>query len=130
MKKWQNDIEFHEQLRQCSISSYNPYEKGVPNGYKLIAASKVDPSTGFAAIALQKDDQIVISFRGTEINDPADIDNDKNMWIEKKIPVQVNDAKNFIRIIQSDPKFKNKEITLNQEIWWNFLVLILKILKQ
>lgn len=112
MKKWQNDVNFHEELRQCSISSYNPYEKGVPNGYKLIAASKVDPSTGFAAIALEKDDKIVISIRGTEVNDPADIDNDKNMWIEKKIPVQVNDAKNFIRIIQSDPKFKNKEITL------------------
>jgi hypothetical protein len=112
MKKWQNDIDFHEELRQCSISSYNPYEKGVPSGYKLVAASKVDPSTGFAAIALQKDNKIIIAIRGTELNDQQDIDNDKKMWLKKEIPGQVNEAKIFISTIQSDPKFRNKEITL------------------
>lgn len=114
MKKWQNDINFHEELRQCSISSYNPYEKGVPNGYKLVAASKVDPSTGFAAIALQKDDQIVISFRGTEIkkDDEIDLKNDRIMWIEKKFPPQLECAKEFIKTIESNPKLKNKDITL------------------
>ena len=112
MKKWQNDVEFHEELRQCSISAYNPYENGIPSGYKLVAVSKVDPSTGFAAIALQKGDNIVIAFRGTELDDSQDIDNDYKMWIEKKIPPQINEAKNFIKTIQADPKFKNKNITL------------------
>ena len=53
MKKWQNDIDFHEELRQCSISSYNPYKNEFPSGYKLVT-TKENSNSGFAALALQK----------------------------------------------------------------------------
>ena len=113
MKKWQNDVEFHEELRQCSISAYNPYEKGIPKGYKLVAVSKVDPSTGFAAIALLKDDKVIISFRGTELDkdDNIDFKNDIAMAL-KNLPGQFKCAKDFVKTIESNPKLKNKNITL------------------
>ncbi len=105
MTDFKYDTKLHEDARQCSMVAYNPSIYKIQNGYKLVAASKVDPHTGFSAIALRKDNQIIIAFRGTEKNDNKDLENDKIMALEKNIPYQTYEGIKFVKEIMNNKDF-------------------------
>lgn len=58
-------------------------------GYKVMDVKEGD--NGFQALVLQKDNEVVICFRGTEKGDKKDLKNDLNM-IRRNIPSQAKNA--------------------------------------
>lgn len=48
-KKFINDVEKHEILKQAAIYSYNVNKKQIPKGYKLVKESKPS-NTGFTHV--------------------------------------------------------------------------------
>lgn len=90
--KFINDVKKHEILKEAAIYSYDVKNKPIPKGYKLILES--EPSeTGFYACALQKGDEVIIAFRGTDDNKDK-FRSDRQLFF-KKMPEQSEEAKAF-----------------------------------
>ena len=83
------EIRRHEELKAMSVYAYHPEYKE-PNGYKLMMVSTLH--NGFYACVLKKGNDIVIAYRGTELNDGQDIKNDYVMWWRHKFPSQAYTA--------------------------------------
>ncbi len=100
-KKFINDVEKHEILKQAAIYSYNVNKKQIPKGYKLVKESKPS-NTGFYACALKKGNEIIIAFRGS--NDKQDFMESDMQIFFKKMPAQRQEAHAFCReIIKENP---------------------------
>ena len=116
------DLKFQNDLRQACQASYDISKFPIPKGYTLLEATKVDSSTGFAAIVLKKDDNIIIAYRGTDEKDvqayfkhlntkySPDVKNDIAMFANRNIPQQAYLALNFYdKCVQ---KYKGYKITV------------------
>lgn len=84
-----NDIKFHEEMKQASIAVYGKKEACMPEGYVRKGEPVENKSNGFYAEVWQKENDIVIVYRGTD--DPKDGINDIAM-ARKNIPAQATDA--------------------------------------
>lgn len=84
-----NDIKFHEEMKQASIAVYNKKGASMPEGYVRKGEPIENKSNGFYAEVWQKENDIVIVYRGTD--DPIDGINDIAM-ARKNIPAQATDA--------------------------------------
>ena len=60
----QNEIKKHEELKQCAIYAYEK-NKELPQNY-IVVGKALSERSGFDAIVLKHDDEIIIAFRGTE----------------------------------------------------------------
>lgn len=89
-----NELERHEKYRELSTFVYNYDENNVPKGTKLLYKSE-NAETGFFACAFEYDGRIVVVFRGTNIKEKTDRNNDFAMLFDK-IPAQTRDALRFI----------------------------------
>lgn len=97
------DLKFQNDLIQACQASYDISKFPIPEGYTLLEATKVDPATGFAAIVLKKDDNIIIAYRGTDEEEFSylgslntkhlpDIKNDLAMFVNRNLPQQSYEA--------------------------------------
>ena len=84
-----SEVEQHEKLKQLNMAVYKPLEKPFVNEYKLI--KRFTDNTGFYAGVYQNLNDIVVVFRGTEINDINDLKNDVEM-IRNHLPTQAQSA--------------------------------------
>jgi hypothetical protein len=84
-----HEIEKHENLKQCAIYSYGKNQQ-LPQNSTCIN-NYVNPKSGFSASVIQSSDEIVIAYRGSEINTREDLGADIKMGMGK-MPAQANDA--------------------------------------
>lgn len=101
------EIEKHKILKQAALYSYNVNTKEIPQGYNLIVINTY--KSGFYGCALKKGNDIIIAYRGTELNDFDDIINDLTMLL-KKIPAQENEALELYDYIKSE--YPSAQITI------------------
>lgn len=117
---FKNDIDKHNLMMKCSEFSYNPMGKEIPPGCEVLAISDPDDKTGFAAVALRHDNEIIIAFRGTEdfeiatkefhLKNAPDTKNDMVMGFKQKLPGQAYHALMFYDAIKK--KYPQTEILL------------------
>ncbi len=92
-------LKFDNEVKQLSLGVYNNNEKYIPINW--LELDKFDnPASGFYGKAFLKNKTIVISYRGTEITEKSDIDNDRQMHNDQ-IPNQFADAYKFYKYIKS-----------------------------
>ncbi len=119
MKDFINNVELHEQLKQCSVYVYKGKNAKLPTGFKEIAHSKEDDEkekgkgkekgNGFYASVITNGDDIVIAFRGTQINKVNDVANDILM-VGSKMPSQAKNALELYDVVKA--KYPNRKIYL------------------
>ena len=113
MKDFINNVELHEQLKQCSVYVYKGKNAKLPTGFKEIAHSKEDDEkgkgNGFYASVITNGDDIVIAFRGTQIFQLNDITNDIQM-VSSKMPSQAKNALELYDVVKA--KYPNRKIYL------------------
>lgn len=102
-------IKKHEEYKKLCIASYKPYQKSVPEGYTLW--DTIDDKNGFFACVYQKDDEMVIVYRGTEISDKEDLRNDKEMF-NHVLPEQSQNALQVYDMVNKYCKEKGMELTV------------------
>ena len=87
--KFMNEIEKHEQLKQCAIYSYGKNQQ-LPINNRCIN-NYVNPKSGFSASVIQSKEGIIIAYRGSELNTREDVGADIKMGMGK-MPAQAKDA--------------------------------------
>ena len=100
---FENDIKLHEEFKEASIAIYDKSSIILPKGYSVIDFS-VDKNNGFRAMAMKKDNNIVIVFCGS--NDWEDVVIDSDMFIEKA-PKQYVNAIDFYESLKSQPRYRH-----------------------
>ncbi len=92
MSNKKNDIKYHEILKQAAIFSYRGKNAKLPEGYKVIETAQ-NERNGFYADVLSNGKDVVIAYRGTEVNykELQDLKSDIAM-AKSKIPTQATDA--------------------------------------
>ena len=105
------DVRKHEILKEAALYSYREKDengreiKHPPQDYQVVKVSK--PSkTGFYACVLKKGSEIIIAYRGTDALS-KDFNDDIQIG-SKKIPEQVNEAKQFA--IEAIKEFSDCEV--------------------
>ena len=107
MTNFKTDVRFHEELRQCANAAYENKFYQFPQNYKIIEKPYHNLKNGLDAYTLQKNNSIVIVYRGTSsINDVIQ----DGVLMTKITPAQLKEAKIFRDSIAS--KYKNTEIIL------------------
>ena len=86
-----NELERHERYKQYSINAYNIGNSKFPVGTKILGIAE-NPKTGFSGYVLQENNQIIIVYKGTDLNSVKDVMTDVNMAFKKRIPAQAGDA--------------------------------------
>ena len=119
MKDFINNVELHEQLKQCSVYVYKGKNAKLPTGFKEIAHSKEDDEdkkgkkkekgNGFYASVITNGDDIVIAFRGTQVLDGGDINSDIKMYFAV-MPSQAKNALELYDVVKA--KYPNRKIYL------------------
>ncbi|MBR1776320.1 DUF2974 domain-containing protein [bacterium] len=102
-----SQIKKHEEYKQLCIASYKPYQKTVPDGYKLW--DTIDDKNGFFACIYQKGDEMIIVYRGTQIFDKEDIRNDKQM-LNHILPEQSKNALQVYDMVNNFCKENNMKL--------------------
>ena len=100
------DYKFHEKLKKLSGYVYKKHKYSYPKDCIELDYEE-NKDSGFYASAFYFDNQIIIVFRGTDIDDLNDINADLQM-VSKNIPNQIIDAKKFYKNIKNT--FPNKKI--------------------
>ena len=90
---FKNNVKLHTELKFCAMAAYPQNRKYLPSGYTVIKEYPND-KTGFSAIVTKKENDIVISYTGTEDFDFRDYANDLIMFC-KFSPKQISHAINF-----------------------------------
>lgn len=85
------EIKKHEELKKLCVYSYKKGGK-LPDGYVELFPKTGD--NGFFATVVKKGNNIIIVYRGTELDDKNDLKDDVNMLINK-LPTQYKDAINL-----------------------------------
>ena len=107
MAKRKNDTKYHEVLKQAAGYSYKNGSPA-PDGYEVVK-SVDNKDTGFHAEVLAKGNDVIVSYRGTNITSVQDIRNDVAM-ARDKIPVQATDAIKVYDQVKQD--YPNSDVTV------------------
>ena len=103
-----NDTDYHEILRQAAIYAYHGKDAEIPKGYSLEESVR-NAKTGFYADVLVGEDDVIITFRGTNNYWPirgTDLDDDLAM-ARSRIPAQTRDALNLYNRVKKEYPDKN-----------------------
>lgn len=99
------EIEFHEKLKKYAIYSYHDNKKELLEGAKQIDSYHM--KSGLDAYVLQKDNDIVVAFRGT--HGVSDVDDDLAIGANKT-PKQAKEAYEICKEIKN--KYQGHDITI------------------
>ena len=98
-----NEIDFHENLKQCAIYSYGK-NLTLPANYQA-TNNYVNPKSGFSSSVIRNGENVIIAYRGTdELKDLAE--SDRQMFLGN-LPKQAWDAVSvYMKVRQQFPNAK------------------------
>ena len=97
-----NEIDFHENLKQCAICSYGK-NLMLPANYQA-TNNYVNLKSGFSSSVIRNGENVIVAYRGSDEWSAKDIGADLKMGILSKIPSQAWDAVSvYMKVRQQFP---------------------------
>lgn len=78
MPKFKKDVKFHEELRQCVLSTYNEKKFPIPEGYQVLERVE-NPKSGYYGLVLKKTTTLLL--QGEELNNAIDFWMDEDKFV-------------------------------------------------